>query len=153
MTWTKAAGPPTRDPTEQEAAAIDEMREVATEWAAGKLPLEEVKRLTRPKQRWLAVRFTAPQHAAFRPLMALLDTFIAAQGAYATKHGIVDPPLLMETGATVGREDGRTKLTFPVAYRNGQAVYRSERDRGPTIRPFAALNKPTEEEREWWEER
>jgi hypothetical protein len=160
MTWTKATDAlGTRDPTPEEDEAIEEVRAVAVEFAAGRLPLPEAKRLTSawfrtsPDHdgipiRWLAARFTPPAHETFRPLMTFLDALIAAQGAIATKHGIVDRALLVETGGTLNRGTG--EIRFPVAYENARGVFRTKQQQGPTLQPFTTVPNPTDE-REFWE--
>jgi hypothetical protein len=148
VTWLKAAGPPKRDPTPEEEEAIAEVRAVAVEWFAKRGPLADVRRATSGKQRWLATRFTPPTHAAFKPLMALLDALIAETGAVATKHGIVDRDLLTETGGTINRGTGEVR--FPVAYEGGRGVFRTKQQQGPTITPFTTAPERTTE-REFWE--
>jgi hypothetical protein len=149
MTWTKAADAiGTRDPTPAEEEAIEEVREIAVAFAKGYGTLADVRRATSGKQRWLATRFTPPNHPAFRPLMGLLDALIAAQGGVPTKHGIIDPALLRDTGGTINRGTGEVR--FPIAYEGGRGVFRSKDQRGPAIAPFTTT--PTRaDEKEFWE--
>lgn len=118
---------PKRDPTARETEAIAEVHELVAEWEAGTMPLEEVRLLTSGKQRWLATRFTPPEHPRFAPLMRCLDALIAeAAEGRATRQGWFAHADLAE-----------------MARRTGKPL---------TVRPFTAGAPPRPPAREWYEE-
>lgn len=162
---------PKREPTPVESEAIEEVRTMAVEHAAGRLPVQEVRRLTNGKQRWLATRFTPPDHPAFRPLMALLDALIATeQGretgqSYPTKHGVVTQADTVAFECKIEREGGKGIIVFPVRYPwkvrpdpergtegvRAAAVFRSKDERKPTYTTFRTAPEAQVREKEWWE--
>lgn len=161
---------PKRAPTSEEAATIADVHEFVAEWAAGRLPTQEVAKLSTGRQRWLATRFTPPDHPLFRPLMALLDELIPLLAAtaptdsptrgpvYATGHGPIHGHELRDLGARIERQDGDELLVFPVRYPwlvkpnadrgvegvRGDPVYRPRGQRGPTTSEFGVRVRSTE---------
>lgn len=155
VTSLSAAMRPKRSPTPEEDAVIHEVRDIATEWDAGRLPLPEVRALCSGHMRWLTTRFTPPDHAAFAPLMRLLDALIAdeqtAEGdLIVTKHGTFTRKALIDAEARITREDGKEMVIFPIAYPwrirpdeergiegvRAPAVYRAKHERGPDYTSF-----------------
>ena len=113
------------------------------------------KQATTPRQRRLAMLYTSPTDPAFRPLRRLIDAILLADpDLVATKHGLFTKAELAAVGATVERNEGQELWVFPVAYRNGSAVYRPASQRGAQTASFrmGLGAEPTERRREWWEE-
>lgn len=162
-------GVTTRDPTPTEHDAIEEIQSMATEFAAGRLPIEEVRRLSTGERRWLATRFTPRDHPAFRPLMATLDALISTDPStsrvYPTKHGTYFQDDLRDAEATVRRDDGREVLEFPDVYPwshkpdaergiegiRAPALFTWKSRRGPKIGTFRVVPDLKPREKEWWE--
>jgi hypothetical protein len=134
-----------RPPSPAEGEVIDHVHELARGFVVGTLPLAEGRRLCSGEERYLATRFTPPEHAAFRPLMALLDALIDDDGGHRTKHGLFLRDDLATAEAKIEREDGREQIVFPISYPwrikpdaarhepgvRDPAVYRTPDQRGP----------------------
>ena len=161
---------PKRPPPEKETEAITEVIAIAVEFVA--LPpqrrpafLAEVRKVTSWKQRRLTVEHTPPGSPGYAPLMALLDGLIDASGMVRTKQGDFTEDELRAAEVTLEREDGRTRIVFPIRYpwsrkpdpETGQggirapAVYRNVEDRGPELQSFRVVPKRDIVEKEWWE--
>src|SRR5262245_17616342 len=120
--WTSPAAVlrPGRDPTPAEAAAIGDVVAIALEFVGSPAQVAAAKAATTPRQRFLALAFTAPGTPAFAALRRLVDAILLADGdLVATKHGLFTKAELAAIGATVERRDGRERWVFPVAYPNG----------------------------------
>lgn len=164
-----------RAPTADEAATIAEVHLLVAEWSAGKLPTEVVGGLCTGKQRWLATRFTPPDHPLFGPLMALMDDLIVKDGrTVPTAQGLFQLAEVQAAEAKVERDGGEELIVFPVRYRwvkkpdpsrgepgvRGEAVYRPKDKRGPDVgefraamRPMAPLDEGSDEHDDtpWWD--
>jgi len=165
---------PTTEPTRKQTRAIQEVRDLATEVAAGRLPIDEIRRLCVGPQRYLATRYTPPEHAMFGPLMAMLDALIASANdpetggrQFRTAQGLISEQELRDNGARIERSDGRELIVWPVrspwfvkpnADRNepgirGEAIYRAASERSPERATVG--NQPVTRqraERPWWED-
>lgn len=145
-----------RQPTPEEATAIGEVHALVAEWDAGRLPIEEVAKLTTGRQRFLATRFTPPDHPLFRPLMAALDDLIRRGGlepVHRTAHGLVSESDLRDAAAKVERDGGDELVVFPVRHPwsrrpdrargdagvRGDPVYRPRDQRRPELGEFSAV--------------
>ena len=159
---------PGRAPTPAEATEIIHVRELAVEFAAGRLPIEEVQRLSSGPTRWLATRFTPPDHPAFGPLMRTLDALIHLAGISDTRQGSFTKQDLIDVEAKTVYENGKALIVFPVRYRwlvkpdrdkgiagiRGEAVFRPVSTRGPTYKPLDHAPRPVrlDVERLWWQD-
>lgn len=134
---------PGREPSAEEAGAIELVRAMARNYAA--LPemsrpsfVAEVRKLSTGRMRHLTTRFTPPDHPDFQPLMAMLDGLIASEpGIVETEHGAFTVEELRDVEAVTR---GRELILFPVRYpKNGAAVFRPEGERGPRIESFRTV--------------
>lgn len=145
-----------RQPTPDESKAIADVHALVSEWSAGKLPVWEIAKLTTGRQRFLATRFTPPEHPMFRPLMAALDELIAGTGpepVYRTNHGLVSEGDLRDAAAKVERDGGDELVVFPIRWPwrikpdrsrgepgvRGDPVYRPKDQRRPEVGEFSAV--------------
>lgn len=160
--------------TANELAAIGEVHDLATEYsrlspADRPAFLSEVRRLANGRQCWLATRFTPPGHDMFRPLMALLDGLIAAQGIIQTRQGAIDPEAFIAAEGRIELDEGHELLVFPVRYpwrrkpdeKTGEggdrmpAAFRPRSERHPVVGSFGVgvrQAEPTDRPRDWWED-
>lgn len=172
MTSLAEAMRPKRVPTPNEEQAIADVRDMAVEWDAGRLPLSSVRRQSSGRQRWLATRFTPPDHPAFRPMMRMFDALIRSDETegrvMVTRHGLITEAMAAESETTIEHHDGQQVIVFPVRYPwkvkpdpdrgvagvRADAIYRPASERKPVYGTFGAglRQKPDEREKEWWEE-
>lgn len=94
---------PTREPTPMERRAIADVYELAERHIAGDSCLAEIRAATSGKQRWLATRFTPPDHPLVRPLMAMLDALVADIDHASTDQGTVETRDLFDPPAKIVR--------------------------------------------------
>lgn len=100
-------------------AVIDDVLRLAEDWRSGRVPLDEVRRLSSPQERFLAARVVRPQPPHLAALFdALIDDDRTDPEAdqYRTKHGIFSLAELRWAGAQVTRADGRLRILFPVRH-------------------------------------
>jgi len=149
---------PKRAPTAEERAAIAGVLDDAAGWAAGQMPLDEARRLSNGRKRFLATVFTDPADPAFPVLMRYLDALGAMPGekgaVVRTDRGWFLEADLREHGAMATAHEGRRVVAFPVVNGTGGALYRS-RDTwfggGVEYRTFGVgATAPTPAA--WWED-
>ena len=159
---------PSRDPTSAEATEIVHVRELAVEFDARRLPIEEVQRLCSGPARWLATRFTPPDHPTFGPLMRMLDALIYLAGISDTRQGSFTRKDLADVEAKIVYEDGQALIVFPVRYPwrikpnrqegkvgiRDEAIFRPASARGPAYKPLDKAPQPIklDVERLWWQD-
>lgn len=97
-------------------AIIRDVIELASAWAAGAMPLEQIRELTTGQERFLVARFTRPVPPEVKRMYdALIATDVAPGGAaYATRFGIILEHEARAWGARIERfDDGGVRITFP----------------------------------------
>ncbi len=95
---------------------IGEVLTIAEEWAAGRLPIWELGKLTTPQERFAAVRFTKPEPTSLRDAIdALIDATPDPDHGhvYRTKHGCLTEAEIVAAGGSWRMVDGRVVITFP----------------------------------------
>lgn len=172
MTSFRDAVRPQRAPTPEEDEVIQQVRALAVEWDAGRLPLSQCRQHSTGSKRWLTTRFTPPDDPSFGPLMRMLDALIATAqtdegNLIKTSHGYLSQKDLVGAESKIEREDGRERLVLPVRYPwirkpdpekgtegiRGPAVYRSREERKPVYGSFRAKPEPVRPEPTvpWWD--
>lgn len=155
--------------SQNERDAIEEIRALAREYDGDPVKLGVARRTTTGRQRFFAVRHTAPNHPDFAALHRMIgdlirsdgDTVVTAQGMFTTDEIRAESP-------KIERESGRERICFPIrqpwlqkptaADPNGVPgipVYRRPEDRRPTFstfRPGPSGGAQPAPEPEWWQE-
>ncbi len=124
-------------------AVIEHVLAVAVDWHEGKLPLQEVQKLTTERTRFLTLAALATtkagrQSAGYRELVAILDALHEqVAGISRTRHGDFSDDELRQTGAKIeyDSEHRRELLVFPVRYPSvAPPVFRPRDQRGATLK-------------------
>ena len=116
-----------RGPSEEEAATQAYVYELAHAWMAGRITLDGVRSACTGKDRFTAVRFSAPGEDK-DTLMLLIDARIAQddreRGVVDTDHGPISREVLgVHQYALMTQHDGRRAWTSPLHTMHGVPVY------------------------------
>lgn len=110
-----------RDATDEEQAVIDFVREVAADYAAGRMALDGVRRETTARERAVCARFACRAWQDWPELWAMLDDLIATsigprgELVYRTRFGYVSSADLRGVPVRYERTPGGVEIVFTEA--------------------------------------
>lgn len=107
------------DPTAAETATVEWVHEVVAGWAAGRLPLPQVRTLCRGRQRFDAMRFTPLDDPRRADLRRCIDELVATDATdeagwwYATTHGLFSTADIRGADGAVAKRGDDIVIVFP----------------------------------------